>query len=126
MNTIIKTEYKNFKETTRCLDKCLGICCNGNADELSTPLLMGLNVTDCFNDDDQNFRLSGIFFREMLSANDRDNLVKNIVGTLKRIQGADSDLILKQKISRFFKIDTKLALDVAYGLNVRISSVLLQ
>ncbi|MCF2446296.1 hypothetical protein L0657_20225 [Dyadobacter sp. CY345] len=126
MNTITKPEPKVFQEKAKCQDQCLGSCCNSTAEERNTSLLMGLNVANCYSEDDQNFRLSGIFFREMLSAGDRENLVKNIVRAMKRIEGPESEFILKQKIGRFFKIDTKLALDVAYGLNVKISSVLLQ
>jgi len=126
MNILAKSEPKTFQETARCLDKCSGSCCNSKADERNTSLLMGLNVANCYSQDDQNLRLSGIFFREMLSPDDRENLVENIVSAMKRIEGPESELILKQKISRFFKIDTKLALDVAHGLNVRISAVLLQ
>ena len=126
MNILAKPELKTIQEAARYLDKCSGSCCNSNADERNTSLLMGLNVANCYSQDDQNLRLSGIFFREMLSPDDRENLVGNIVSAMKRIEGPESELILKQKISRFFKIDTKLALDVAHGLNVRISAVLLQ
>lgn len=126
MNITARTERQLFQENASCLDQCSGSCCNGNPDDRSTSLLMGLNISDCFSDDDQNYRLSGIFFREMLSADDRNTLIANIVRAMKRINGPESDRILKQKIYRFFKIDTRLALDVAHGLNVRISEVLLQ
>ena len=46
MNILAKTGRKSIQEIEECVDKCSGSCCNGNANERNTSLLMGLNVAN--------------------------------------------------------------------------------
>ncbi|GLU50577.1 catalase-related domain-containing protein [Dyadobacter frigoris] len=90
-----------------------------------SPLLMNLNATEGFSVNEGDYNLSGIFYREMLSDEDRINLVCNIVCSLKGINNSQKEEIIKEQLYHFFKIDTKLGLAVADGLKVKVGAFLL-
>lgn len=90
-----------------------------------SPLLMHLNALEGFSGDENDYNLPGLFYREMLTDQDRVNLVCNIVYTLKEINNAQKEEIIKEQLHHFFKIDTKLGLAVANGLKVKVGAFLL-
>lgn len=87
-----------------------------------SPLLMNLNG---FSENEDDYNLPGLFYREMLSDEDRINLVCNIVCSLKGIDHSQKEEMIKEQLHHFFRIDTKLGLAVADGLKVKVGTFLL-
>lgn len=87
-----------------------------------SPLMMNLNS---FSGNEDDYNLPGLFYREMLSDEDRINLVCNIVCSLKGIDHSQKEEMIKDQLHHFFKIDTKLGLAVADGLKVKVGTFLL-
>lgn len=90
-----------------------------------SPLLMNLNAIEGFSGNEDDYNLPGLFYREMLSDEDRINLVCNIVCSLKGIDHSQKEEMIKDQLHHFFKIDTKLGLAVADGLKVKVGTFLL-
>lgn len=90
-----------------------------------SPFLMNLNIKGSLSENEDDYNLPGLFYREMLSDEDRINLVSNIVCSLKRIDSARKEETIKEQLHHFFKIDTKLGLAVADGLKVKVGAFLL-
>ena len=88
-----------------------------------SPLLMSLNTG--FSGNEEDYDLPGLFYREMLSDEDRGNLISNIVSSLKDINHLQKQEVIKDQLHHFFKIDTKLGLAVADGLKVKVGAFLL-
>lgn len=86
-----------------------------------TPLLMNLNAGSWSYDDEP---LSGTFYKEMLSPEEKVNLIRNIIKTMQGLDLPDKDQVIRQQLYHFFKIDTLLGMAVAEGLKVKITSVL--
>lgn len=87
-----------------------------------SPLLMNRNG---FSENEDDYNLPGLFYREMLSDDDRINLVCNIVCSLKGIDHSQKEEMIKEQLHHFFRIDTKLGLAVADGLKVKVGTFLL-
>ncbi|MBE9466467.1 catalase-related domain-containing protein [Dyadobacter subterraneus] len=90
-----------------------------------SPLIMNLNAVEGFAADEEDYNLPGLFYREMLSDDDRANLVCNIICSLQGIDNPQKENIIKEQLYHFFKIDTKLGLAVADGLKVKVGALLL-
>jgi len=88
------------------------------------PMQMEATVADWFDrneNDDDHFTQPGLLYREVMSAKDRENLVSNIVNSMKGICGEKKDEIIKRQLGHFFKADRQLGLLVSKGLGVTIN-----
>ncbi|WP_159475931.1 catalase-related domain-containing protein [Dyadobacter sp. 3J3] len=90
-----------------------------------SPLLMNFNTIAGFSENEEDYNLPGLFYREMLSDEDKINLVSTIVCTLKGINNSQNDEAVKDQLHHFFRIDTKLGLAVADGLKIKVGTFLL-
>lgn len=86
-----------------------------------TPLLMNLNVGSWSAEDEP---LSGTFYKEMLSPEEKVTLIGNIIKTMQNLKVPDKEEVIRQQLFHFFEIDTLLGMAVAEGLKVKITSVL--
>ncbi|OIO62199.1 MAG: catalase [Candidatus Marinimicrobia bacterium CG1_02_48_14] len=88
------------------------------------PMQMEATVADWFDrneNDDDHFTQPGLLYREVMSAKDRENLVSNIVNSMKGICGEKKDEIINRQLGHFFKADRQLGLLVSKGLGVTIN-----
>ena len=92
-----------------------------------TSLLVNFNVEDCLSLDqnDEFYILPGTFFREMLSADDKMNLINNLVIAMKSIDDIAKEDMIFRKLFHLFRIDTRLGIAVADALKIKISKILL-
>ncbi|MCF0056831.1 catalase-related domain-containing protein [Dyadobacter sp. CY356] len=90
-----------------------------------SPLLMNLNASPSFSEHEDDYDLPGLFYREMLSDEDRMNLVCNIVCSLKGMQNPQKEEMIHDQLHHYFKIDTKFGLAVADGMKIKVGTFLL-
>lgn len=80
------------------------------------------NIADWYNRNGEGendyYTQPGIFYREVLSAQDKKNLVSNIAGAMKGITGAKKDEIINRQLCHFFRADIGLGMAVAQALGV--------
>ncbi len=72
--------------------------------------------------EDDHYSQPGIFFRKVLNQQDKNNLVSNIVGAMKGIDGPKKDEIINRQLCHFFRADIGLGMSVAAGLGVTIDN----
>ena len=90
-----------------------------------SPLLMNLSSINGFTGNEDDYDLPGLFYREMLSEEDKANLVGNIVCSLKGIKSPQKEKIINDQLYHYFKIDTKFGLAVADGMEIKVGTFLL-
>jgi catalase len=90
---------KNYKEPSLILDSYIA------------------DTYDRNENDDDFYTQPGLLFRKVMSEQERNNTVGNIVGAMSGISGAKRDEIIQRQLSHFYKADKELALKVAEGLN---------
>jgi catalase len=87
-------------------------------------------VADWFgrNADGENdhFSQPGAFYREVLSAQDKLNLVSNISGALKGVSGPKKDEIVNRQLCHFFRADIGFGMAVANALGINPESAMPQ
>lgn len=85
-------------------------------------------IADWFsrNGDGENDHYSqpGIFYREVLSAQDKKNLVSNISGALKGVTGPKKDEIINRQLCHFFRADIGFGMAVATALGINAEDVM--
>ena len=57
-----------------------------------------------------------------MNAEDRDHLIKNIVGSMNGITGPKKDEIINRQLCHFFRANIELGMKVASQLNVNIDA----
>ena len=57
-----------------------------------------------------------------MNADDRDHLIKNIVGSMNGITGPKKDEIINRQLCHFFRANIELGMKVASQLNVNIDA----
>ncbi len=72
--------------------------------------------------EDDHYSQPGIFYRKVLSQQDKNNLVSNIVGSMKGISSLKKDEIINRQLCHFFRADIGLGMAIAAGLGVSIDS----
>jgi catalase len=84
--------------------------------------MLDTNVADFYDrnaeGENDHYTQPGIFWREVLSEQDRKNLVSNIVGAMSGIDGAKKAEIINRQLCHFFRADVGLGMAVAKGLGV--------
>jgi catalase len=68
--------------------------------------------------ENDHYTQPGILYREALNAQDKKNLVSNVVGAMKGITGPKKDEIINRQLCHFFRADIGLGMAIAQGLGV--------
>ncbi len=80
------------------------------------------NVADWYSrnaeGENDHYTQPGIFYREVLSDTDKKNLVSNIVGAMKGIDGPKKSDIINRQLCHFFRADIGLGMAIAQGLDI--------
>ncbi|MBU1013396.1 MAG: catalase [Bacteroidetes bacterium] len=87
------------------------------------PMQMESTVADWFDrneNDDDHFTQPGLLYSKVMCEKNKENLVGNIVGSMKGISGKKKDEIINRQLSHFFRADRQLGMAVAKGLGVTI------
>jgi catalase len=80
-------------------------------------------IADWFDrneNDDDHYTQPGILYRNVMSDQDRKNLISNIIGSMISISGEKKDEISKRQLGHFFRADEQLGRLVAKGLGITI------
>ena len=72
--------------------------------------------------ENDHYTQPGIFWREVLSEQDKKNLVSNIVGAMKGIEGPKKSEIINRQLCHFFRADVGLGMAIAQGLGVNVEN----
>jgi catalase len=95
-----------------------------------TPMELDSNVADWYDrnaeGENDHYTQPGIFYREVLSGQDKKNLVSNIVGAMSGISGAKKSEIINRQLCHFFRADIGLGMAIAQGLGVTIDESIMQ
>jgi catalase len=65
----------------------------------------------------------GIFYREVLSEEDRKALVSNLVGALKGVAGPRKEEIINRQLCHFFRADIGLGMAIVQGLGIDMAAL---
>lgn len=93
------TDYKNFEE------------------DLDSTRVANFNRNE--NDDD-HFTQPGLLYSKAMNESDRQNLISNIVTSMKGISGPKRDEIINRQLCLFFRANIDLGMKIAMGLQVNI------
>lgn len=70
--------------------------------------------------DDDHYSQPGTLYRDVLSNQDRINLISNIVTSMSGIDGGKRDEIITRTICHLSRVDTELGIAIARGLGIKI------
>lgn len=70
--------------------------------------------------DDDHFTQPGLLYTKALNNQDRENLIQNIVSSMKGISGSKKDEIINRQLCHFFRANIDLGMKIALGLQVNI------
>lgn len=73
--------------------------------------------------ENDHYTQPGIFYREVLSAQDKANLVNTIVGAMSGISGPKKAEIINRQLCHFFRADIGLGMAIAQGLGLDMASL---
>jgi catalase len=68
--------------------------------------------------EDDHYSQPGIFWREVLSEEDRKNLIHNVSGAMKGISGPKRQEIINRQLCHFFRADIGLGMAIAQALGL--------
>lgn len=68
--------------------------------------------------ENDHYTQPGIFYREVLDAQNKKNLVSNIVGGMSGINGPKKNEIINRQLCHFFRADIGLGMAIAKGLGI--------
>lgn len=68
--------------------------------------------------EDDHYTQPGALFRRVMSADDRQHLIHNIVAAMQGITGPKRDQIIGRQLCHFFRADVQLGMGVAAGLGI--------
>ncbi|WBV59053.1 catalase [Chryseobacterium camelliae] len=72
--------------------------------------------------DDDHYTQPGLLYSKAMSVEDRENLVNNIVTSMKEISGPKKDEIINRQLCHFFRANIELGMKVASQLSVNIDA----
>ncbi|MDI9320307.1 MAG: catalase [Phycisphaerales bacterium] len=88
------------------------------------PMELDSNIADWYSrnaeGENDHYTQPGIFYRETLSAQDKKNLINNIVGAMSGISGPKRADIINRQLCHFFRADIGLGMSIAQGLGVTV------
>ena len=73
--------------------------------------------------DDDHYTQPGIMYRDVMTEQDRENLVSNIVQSMSGISGMKKDEIINRQLCHFLHVDGQLGIAVAKGLDITVSDI---
>ena len=73
--------------------------------------------------ENDHYTQPGIFYREVLSQQDKINLVNNVVGAMSGISGPKKNEIINRQLCHFFRADIGLGMAIAKGLGLDMGSL---
>ncbi|RFM29450.1 catalase [Deminuibacter soli] len=76
--------------------------------------------------ENDHYSQPGIFYREVLSAEDKQHLVHNFVSAMKGIDGPRKEDIINRQLCHFFRADIGLGMAIAQGLGVNLEQAMPQ
>jgi catalase len=80
------------------------------------------NIADTYNrneNDDDHYTQPGNLFRKVMTDQEKQNTINNLVGAMKGIAGPKRKEIILRQLDHFYKADKELALKVAKGLGIK-------
>jgi len=80
------------------------------------------NIADWFGrneNDDDHYTQPGLLYRKVMTEQDRENLVSNIVSSMRGICGEKKDEIINRQLSHFSRADKQLGKAVSKGLGIK-------
>jgi len=72
--------------------------------------------------DDDHYTQPGLLYSKAMSGEDRENLINNIVTSMKGINGPKKDEIINRQLCHFFRANIELGMKVASQLSVNIDA----
>ena len=87
------------------------------------PTQLESNIADWFDrneNDNDHYTQPGNLYRDVLSEQDRKNLVSNVVYNMSGIAGEKKNEIINRQLCHFFRADIQLGMAVAKGLGVSV------
>ena len=70
--------------------------------------------------DDDHYTQPGLLYTKAMNPQDRENLVSNIIKSMKGISGSKKDEIINRQLCHFFRANIELGMKIAMGLQVNI------
>ncbi|MBC7848218.1 MAG: catalase [Chitinophagaceae bacterium] len=74
--------------------------------------------------ENDHYTQPGIFWREVLSATDKRNLVSNVAGAMKGIDGPKKAEIINRQLCHFFRADVGLGVAIAQAIGVNVEDAM--
>ena len=91
-------------------------------------LQLDTNIADWYSrnaeGENDHYTQPGIFYREVLSEQDKKNLVSNIAGAMKGIDGPKRGEIINRQLCHFFRADIGLGMAIAQVLGVDVENAM--
>ncbi|EJL71122.1 catalase [Chryseobacterium populi] len=72
--------------------------------------------------DDDHYTQPGLLYTKAMNSDDRENLINNIVGSMRGIDGPKRDEIINRQLCHFFRSNIELGMKVASQLNINIDA----
>lgn len=72
--------------------------------------------------DEDHYTQPGLFYTKALDQNARENLIQNIIGSMKEISGTKREEIITRQICHFFRANIELGMKIASGLQINIDA----
>lgn len=72
--------------------------------------------------DDDHYTQPGLLYSKAMNAEERNNLIQNIVGSMKGISGPKREEIINRQLCHFFRANIELGMKVASQLNINIDA----
>lgn len=85
-------------------------------------LKLDSDIADTFDrneNDDDHYAQPGLLFKKVMTEQEQNNTVSNIIGSMSGITGDKRDEIIQRQLSHFYKADKDLALKVAEGIHFK-------
>lgn len=94
------------------------------------PMELDSNIADWYSrnaeGENDHYTQPGIFYRETLSAQDKKNLINNIVGAMSGIAGPKRADIINRQLCHFFRADIGLGMSIAQALGVTVDESIMK
>jgi catalase len=74
--------------------------------------------------ENDHYTQPGIFWRDVLSAEDKQHLVSNVLGAMSGISGPKRGDIINRQLCHFFRADIGLGMAIAQGLGLDMSELM--
>lgn len=72
--------------------------------------------------DEDHYTQPGLLYTKAMDPTDRESLIKNIVESMKKIEGNKRDEIINRQLCHFFRANIELGMKIAIGLQVTIDA----